>query len=88
MAVELLIFLKSEVRAIATILGVSKEIIIVPSTDGLFGDIRTDKGQMGVTHDDFESLLRIFDSSETVPSKIFLGSEEESQVFPEETRFS
>ena len=46
--------LKSEVRAVATFLGVSQEIIKAPPTDGLFGDTRTDEDQIGASYDELE----------------------------------
>ena len=46
--------LKSEVRALARALGVSKAIIEAPPTDGLFGDTRTDEDQIGATYDELE----------------------------------
>lgn len=46
--------LKSEVRTLARALGVNKEIIEAPPTDGLFGDTRTDEDQIGATYDELE----------------------------------
>ena len=46
--------MKSEVRAIAAVLGVSTDIIKAPPTDGLFGDTRTDEDQIGATYDELE----------------------------------
>ncbi|CAF3178418.1 unnamed protein product [Rotaria sp. Silwood2] len=55
--------LKSEVRTVAAALGVSKEIIIAPSTDGLFGDTRTDEDQIGATYDELEWAMTYVESN-------------------------
>ena len=57
--------LKSEVRAIGAALGVSKEIIVAPPTDGLFGDTRTDEDQIGATYDELEWAMNHLDLSHT-----------------------
>lgn len=46
--------MKSEVRALADELGVSKEIIEAAPTDGLHTDGRTDEDQIGATYDELE----------------------------------
>ena len=57
--------MKSEVRAVATALGVSEEIIKAPPTDGLFGDTRTDEDQIGATYDELEWAMNHLDLSNT-----------------------
>ena len=42
-------------------LGVSKEIIKAPPTDGLFGDTRTDEDQIGATYDELEWAMNYTD---------------------------
>ena len=46
--------LKSEVRTLARKLGVDKQILQAPPTDGLWLDGRTDEQQMGVTYEELE----------------------------------
>ncbi len=53
--------MKSEVRAVAAALGVSKEIITAPPTDGLYGDTRTDEDQIGATYDELEWAMNYED---------------------------
>lgn len=54
---------KSEVRAIAVVLGVGQDIIKAPPTDGLFGDTRTDEDQIGATYDELEWAMNYLDLS-------------------------
>ncbi|CAF1587173.1 unnamed protein product [Adineta ricciae] len=56
--------LKSEVRAVADVLGVSHEIIKAPPTDGLFGDTRTDEDQIGASYDELEWAMNHLDLSQ------------------------
>ncbi|CAF1632618.1 unnamed protein product [Adineta ricciae] len=56
--------LKSEVRAVADVLGVSYEIIKAPPTDGLFGDTRTDEDQIGASYDELEWAMNHLDLSQ------------------------
>jgi NAD+ synthase len=57
--------MKSEVRAVAAALGVAKEIITAPPTDGLFGDTRTDEDQIGATYDELEWAMNYVDSKKS-----------------------
>ena len=50
--------MKSEVRALADELGVSKEIIKAAPTDGLHDDGRTDEDQIGATYDELEWAMK------------------------------
>lgn len=45
---------KTEVRAMSGELGVSKEIITIAPTDGLWPDARTDESQLGATYTELE----------------------------------
>jgi NAD+ synthase len=57
--------LKSEVRAVGAVLGVSKDIITAAPTDGLFGDTRTDEDQIGATYDELEWAMNYVDLSKS-----------------------
>ena len=46
--------MKSEVYAVASFLGVNKEIQLAAPTDGLWGDDRTDEDQLGASYDELE----------------------------------
>jgi len=46
--------MKSEDRILAKEVGVCKEILDAPPTDGLWGDDRTDEDQIGATYDELE----------------------------------
>ena len=46
--------MKSDVRNIATEMGVINEIIIAKPTDGLWDDSRTDEDQIGASYDELE----------------------------------
>ena len=46
--------MKSEVYALGRDLGILREILEAPPTDGLWGDGRTDEGQLGATYGEFE----------------------------------
>ena len=62
--------MKSEVRAVAAVLGVSHEIIKAPPTDGLFGDTRTDEDQIGATYDELEWAMNHLDLSNAKPGDV------------------
>jgi NAD+ synthase len=64
--------LKSEVRAVAAALGVSKEIITAPPTDGLYGDTRTDEDQIGATYDELEWAMNYVDLDKSKQDEITL----------------
>ena len=57
--------MKSEVRAVAKVLGVGQDIIKAPPTDGLFGDTRTDEDQIGATYDELEWAMTHLDLPKT-----------------------
>ena len=54
--------LKSEVKKMASFLGVSKEIINAKPTDGLWGDDRSDEDQIGATYEELEWALYFHDN--------------------------
>jgi NAD+ synthase len=64
--------LKSEVRAVAATLGVSKEIITAPPTDGLYGDTRTDEDQIGASYDELEWAMNYVDLDKSKQDQITL----------------
>ena len=43
--------MKSEVKSLASTLGVDQRIIDAPPTDGLWDDDRTDEAQLGLNYD-------------------------------------
>ncbi len=51
--------MKSEVYQIAKHLGINKEIIKAPPTDGLWGDDRTDEDQLGASYDELEWAMKM-----------------------------
>lgn len=55
---------KSEVRELATYLGVNKEIIDAPPTDGLWADQRNDEDQIGASYEELE-LAMLFKENKT-----------------------
>ncbi len=58
--------LKSEVYKIAKHLGINKEIIKAPPTDGLWGDNRTDEDQIGASYDELEWAMEQQEKNKTV----------------------
>jgi len=56
--------MKSEVRELASELGVNQEIIDAPPTDGLWGDDRTDEDQIGASYEELEWAM-IFEGEPT-----------------------
>ena len=53
---------KSEVRQLASLLGVSREIITAPPTDGLWEDSRTDEEQIGASYEELEWAMDYVDN--------------------------
>lgn len=49
--------MKSEVRTLATYLGITQNIINAKPTDGLFGDDRSDEDQLGANYDELERAM-------------------------------
>lgn len=49
--------LKSEVRALASHLGIIEEIVKAAPTDGLWADARTDEDQIGASYDELEEAM-------------------------------
>lgn len=49
--------MKSEVRTLATYLGITQNIIKAKPTDGLFGDDRSDEDQLGANYDELEAAM-------------------------------
>jgi len=49
--------MKSEVRTLASYLGISDDIIKAKPTDGLFGDDRSDEDQLGASYDELEDAM-------------------------------
>ena len=53
---------KTEVRELATYLGVNKEIVTAKPTDGLWNDNRGDEDQIGATYPELEVAMEQFDT--------------------------
>ena len=51
--------LKTEVYELGSFLGVSKEILMAPPTDGLWGDDRTDEDQIGASYPELEWAMKM-----------------------------
>lgn len=51
--------LKTEVYTLAKYLGINKEIIDAPPTDGLWGDDRTDEDQIGASYPELEWAMKM-----------------------------
>ena len=49
--------LKSEVRTLASHLGIIEEIVKAAPTDGLWADARTDEDQIGASYDELEEAM-------------------------------
>ncbi|WP_430965961.1 NAD(+) synthase [Spongiimicrobium sp. 2-473A-2-J] len=67
--------LKTEVYTIATFLGINREIIKAPPTDGLWGDNRTDEDQIGASYPELEWAMRMSDQGKQATD--FSGRERE-----------
>ena len=52
---------KTEVYTLAKFLGVNKDIIVAPPTDGLWGDYRTDEDQIGASYPELEWAMEMTD---------------------------
>ena len=76
--------LKSEVYSLASVLGVHREIIEAPPTDGLWGDHRSDEDQLGASYMELEWAMEMQDKGKQIQD--FLGRERE--VFEIYTRFN
>jgi NAD+ synthase len=53
---------KTQVYEVATYLGINKEIIGAPPTDGLWGDSRTDEQQIGASYPELERAMHFVES--------------------------
>ena len=53
---------KTQVYEVAAYLGISKEIIGAPPTDGLWGDSRTDEQQIGASYPELERAMHLVES--------------------------
>jgi NAD+ synthase len=67
--------LKTEVYEIAEYLGINREIIIAPPTDGLWGDDRTDEDQIGASYPELEWAMAMKNAGKTAND--FTGRERE-----------
>ncbi|AZQ57397.1 NAD(+) synthase [Maribacter sp. MJ134] len=76
--------LKTEVYAIAKVLGVNEEIIKAAPTDGLWGDDRTDEDQIGASYPELEWAMKMKDEGRTIEE--FTGRDKE--VFKIFSRFN
>ena len=76
--------LKTEVYTIAKYLGINKEIIDAPPTDGLWGDDRTDEDQIGASYPELEWAMKMDDEGKTAHD----FSDREQKVFKIYKRFN
>ncbi|MCB0376494.1 MAG: NAD(+) synthase [Sinomicrobium sp.] len=76
--------LKTEVYELAAFLGINREIIDAPPTDGLWGDDRTDEDQIGASYPELEWAMQMAGSGKSVSD--FTGRERE--VFAIYTRYN
>ena len=58
---------KSQVYALAEVMGIVQEIQDVAPTDGLWNDGRTDEDQMGATYEELEWAMREIENSSSEP---------------------
>ena len=58
--------LKTEVWKMADYLGISKDIIDAPPTDGLWEDNRTDEDQLGLSYEQLERAMKADESGEII----------------------
>ena len=58
--------LKTEVWKMAEYLGINKDIIDAPPTDGLWEDNRTDQDQLGLSYEQLERAMKAEDSGEII----------------------
>lgn len=56
---------KTEVYALGEVLGVIKEIMVAPPTDGLWGDERTDEDQIGASYPELEWAMDFVNANST-----------------------
>ncbi|MDT8411876.1 MAG: NAD(+) synthase [Vicingaceae bacterium] len=56
---------KTEVYALGEVLGVNKEIMVAPPTDGLWGDERTDEDQIGASYPELEWAMDFVNTNST-----------------------
>ena len=76
--------LKTEVYAIAEVLGINQEIINAAPTDGLWGDDRTDEDQIGASYPELEWAMKMKEAGKIESD--FKGREKE--VFSIFNRFN
>jgi NAD+ synthase len=67
--------MKSEVYAIAKVLGVTESIVNAAPSDGLFGDARSDEDQIGASYPELEWAMKMRDSGKTLDD--FEGRQQE-----------
>jgi NAD+ synthase len=61
--------LKSQVRILASEIGIIEEIVNAEPTDGLWGDDRTDEQQIGATYDELEWAMEFKGDGETLSGR-------------------
>lgn len=67
--------MKSEVYAVAKVLGVTESIINAAPSDGLFGDARSDEDQIGASYPELEWAMKMKESGKTIDD--FEGRQQE-----------
>lgn len=68
---------KTEVYELATHLGVRKDILVAPPTDGLWGDDRTDEDQIGASYPELEWAMKEYENGSTIDDFV----DREKEVF-------
>ncbi|WP_291866000.1 NAD(+) synthase [Maribacter sp.] len=58
--------LKTEVYAIAKVLGINNDILTAAPTDGLWGDDRTDEDQIGASYPELEWAMQMIDEGKEI----------------------
>lgn len=56
---------KTQVRQLASLLGINRKIITAPPTDGLWEDSRTDEEQIGASYEELEWAMDYVDNNRT-----------------------
>lgn len=68
---------KTEVYELAAHLGVRKDILVAPPTDGLWGDDRTDEDQIGASYPELEWAMKEYENGSTIDDFV----DREKEVF-------
>ena len=80
--------MKSEVRMLAKEVGVCKEILDAPPTDGLWGDDRTDEDQLGATYDELEWAMNYTEAEYAYSLEGYSCTDRQKEVLKIYNRFN